>query len=316
MVASNHPKQLTQTEKRIFTAIRESILQDPRIEQIEEHPNLSVTPDDLNESVRKEPDDFGQKESDRPAATDQVTKPFIELTRPDVGENSPEVSENNDDMISSPSISPPEPLAESSPENESPLTHDVSSGGPSAAKRLLRTCAWGVFVIGVVGAGFALLAYESQVKQILFGARDYLASIQSDPVSGAGSPKGPQPTLAISKPPNESKPSNENKLSNANKPSDEIKSSDEKPTDHAASAIPATTTPAKSVGTESSDLADMRRLLEQMLARQEQMAQDIAALQAAEKTINQQLSTLTSPPESPAVRTPTRRPMQSRGRVR
>ena len=49
MVASNHPKQLSQTEKRIFTAIRESILQDPRIEQIEEHPNLSVTPDDLDE---------------------------------------------------------------------------------------------------------------------------------------------------------------------------------------------------------------------------------------------------------------------------
>ena len=310
MVASNHPKQLTQTEKRIFTAIRESILQDPRIEQIEEHPNLSVTPDDLADSVRKEPDDFGQKESDRPAATDQVTKPFIELTRPEVGENNPEVSENNDDMISSPSIAPPEPLAEPNLENESPPTHDISRGGPSAARRLLRTCAWGVFVIGVVGAGFALLAYESQVKQILFGARDYLASIQSDPASGAGSPKGSEPTLAIFK------PSNENKPSNANKPSDEIKSSDEKPTDHAASVVPATTTPAKSGGTESSDLADVRRLLEQMLARQEQMAQDIAALQAAEKTINQQLSTLTSPPESPAVRTPARRPMQSRGRVR
>ena len=222
MVASNHPKQLSQTEKRIFTAIRESILQDPRIEQIEEHPNLSVTPDDLDEFVQKERDEPVRKEADRRAATDDVTKPLIELTRPEVGENNPEVSENNDDMISSPSIAPPEPLAEPNPENESRQTRDISSRRPSAARRLLRTCAWGVFFIGVVGAGFALLAYESQVKQILFGARDYLASIQSDPASGAGSPKGSEPTLAMSKP------------SNENKPSAEIKSSDEKPTDHAA----------------------------------------------------------------------------------
>ena len=136
-----------------------------------------------------------------------MTNPLIQLTRPEAGENNPEVSENNDDMISSPSISPPAPLAEPNPENESPLTHDISRRGPSAARRLLRTCVWGVFVIGVVGAGFALLAYESQVKQILFGARDYLASIQSDPASGAGSPKGSEPTLAISKPSNENKPS-------------------------------------------------------------------------------------------------------------
>ena len=298
MVASNHPKQLSQTEKRIFTAIRESILQDPRIERIEEHPNLSVTPDYLDESVQKERDEPVRKEADRRAATDDVTNPLIELTRPEVGENNPEVSENNDDMISSPSIAPPEPLAEPSPEDESGLTQDISRRGPSAATRLFRTCVWGVLVIGMVGAGFVLLSYEKQVKQIVFGARDYLASSRLDPVSGPGSPKGAEPTLAISKPSNENKPS------------------DEKSTDHAATVIPATTTSAKSVGTEYGDLADVRRLLEQMLARQEQMAQDIAALQAAEQTINQQLSTLTSPPESPAVRTPTRRTMQSRGRVR
>ena len=262
MVASNNAKQVTQNEKRIFTAIREGLLQDPRIRQIEGHPNVSVAPDCHDESVQKETD-----HSEETDVTERPTKP-----------NHPKVNENNNKIISSPSIAPAEPLVEPKLENEGRQTNETSSNRPSPAGRLFGTCVWGVFVVGMVGAGFALLSYEKQAKGIVFGAQDYLASGQLEPGFRTGSSTGSEPTLAISKP------------------------LDEKPTSDAATTlIPAgTTIPPKSVATDNGDLADVRRLLEQLVAEQEQMARDIAALQAAQQNINQQISSLA---ESPTVRT-------------
>ena len=39
-----------------------------------------------------------------------------------------------------------------------------------------------------------------------------------------------------------------------------------------------------------SDLADIRRIVEQFAARQDQMARDIATLQAAEQNVSQKMS--------------------------
>jgi hypothetical protein len=57
------------------------------------------------------------------------------------------------------------------------------------------------------------------------------------------------------------------------------------------------------------DLASVRRLVEQLAARQSQMAQDLATLQAAERDVSQKLSSLSQPPAHPPPRKPAPKPL-------
>lgn len=57
------------------------------------------------------------------------------------------------------------------------------------------------------------------------------------------------------------------------------------------------------------DLASVRRLVEQLAARQSQMAQDLATLQAAERDVSQKLSSVSQPPAHPPPRKPAAKPL-------
>jgi hypothetical protein len=61
--------------------------------------------------------------------------------------------------------------------------------------------------------------------------------------------------------------------------------------------------------TIAGDLASVRRLVEQLAARQSQMAQDLATLQAAERDVSQKLSSLSQPPAHPPPRKPAPKPL-------
>jgi hypothetical protein len=61
--------------------------------------------------------------------------------------------------------------------------------------------------------------------------------------------------------------------------------------------------------TIAGDLASVRRLVEQLAARQSQMAQDLASLQAAERDVSQKLSSVSQPPAHPPPHKPAAKPL-------
>lgn len=61
--------------------------------------------------------------------------------------------------------------------------------------------------------------------------------------------------------------------------------------------------------TIAGDLASVRRLVEQLAARQNQMAQDLATLQAAERDVSQKLSSASQPPAHPPPHKPAAKPL-------
>ena len=283
MVSSNNSKQLTEREEEILASIRESLLEDPRVRQIAGHASASAALDGHDKSL--------EEESDRADET-TMTDPLIKLPRREMGEN-------DNELISSPSIAPTEPSIEPNPQSRPRETSETSGRRPSVARRLARTSVLGIFVIAIVGAGLAVPYHELQVEKVVAGAAHYLASTALMPVRGTSSSQGPQSTFANSKP------------------------SDAQPIENAATLALGTASSAKSGETESRDLADVRRLLTQLVAgqeqlrqdiaklvaRQDQMGQDITALQAAERNVDQQISSLAVPP---TVRTPARKRMRSR----
>jgi len=190
-----------------------------------------------------------------------------------------------------PSITPAGPSLDPNPQQPSLQNERIPNIRPSVGWRVFRTVARGFIVIATVGAAFALLSYGDDKQRDLVRARDlslsWLSSVlRSD--SHQGSDGSAEPA---SKPSNQT-PSPSTALL-AGSPS--IQSV------QAPVAIESSPELQHQVETMTSDLTVVRRLMEQLAAKEDQMARDIATMQATEQNVSQKLSSL---PQSPTVRIP------------
>jgi len=168
----------------------------------------------------------------------------------------------------SPGIAPGEPLISLNPRG----TGFQGDGRPpdkrSVARRLLRTFALGVIVIVVACAALAWQSTDEKTKDIVRAWGISLGQLSSllgtKPAATPDAASG-----AISK--------GSEQGSAATRPSPE---------------------PQYQLEAMANDLSVMRRMLEQLAAKQEQMAQDIATVQAAEQKIGQQRAALPQPSAS------------------
>jgi hypothetical protein len=144
----------------------------------------------------------------------------------------------------------------------------LGNNRPSIGRRMFR-----LFIAAMIGVGATLAwqSYGDEVKQIVGTWAPSLAWLL--PVSAAGQLSAQDASLP-------------------------------KPTPAAAAT---STEVVQQLEPMARDLAAVRRSLDQLAAKQEQMAQNIATLQAVEQDIRQKMS---SPPPSRAVPTPPRRPPQ------
>ena len=153
-------------------------------------------------------------------------------------------------------------------------------GRRSVGKRAFRTFAYGVIIIVAVGAALAWQSADDKTKDMvrawgislnqLISAPDAKSPIVSDKVTEPVSKTSQQTSVA-----NNSSPDAHQQLESM-----------------------------------ASDLAAVRRIVEQLAAQQQQMAQDIAMLQAAEHNVGETKPTL---PQSSAV--PPRKNIQSESAV-
>jgi hypothetical protein len=168
------------------------------------------------------------------------------------------------------------------PSIASPEPQRISRDGASVGRRVLRTFVYG-FMIVVLG-GIVWRAYgDVRTKEIIVAwGRSSLNQLSS--VLGTKSMLGPD--LA---------------------PESGPKFSDQAAavTQSAPASVVAKASPElqQQFETIAGDLATVRRIVEQLAAKQEQMAQDIATLQAAELNVSQKLSSL----EAAAIRVPPRK---------
>ena len=148
----------------------------------------------------------------------------------------------------------------------------------SIRRRIVRTALMGLIVGAVAGAAYGWQSSDDQTRDAvrrLVQQLGGLSSILGNPPAGAESAADPAVQTADAKP---------------------MREAALQPT---ADAQPAAAVPPElqhRIETMGSDLALVQRTLEKLIARQEQMAQDIATLQSAQKSVAQKLS----PPPQPA----------------
>jgi outer membrane murein-binding lipoprotein Lpp len=159
----------------------------------------------------------------------------------------------------SPSIAALEPSIGMNPRQVSIQSDGISSDRPSMGRRVFRTFAYGFIVTVIVGAALAWEFGEDKTKDIVGGWGISLSGLSS--VLGTKSPTGPDVPAF-------------------------------KNTDQVSVAGGSSTEQQQQLGTVVNDLAVVRGIVEQIAAKQEQMAQEIAKLQAAEQTVNEKTSSL------------------------
>jgi hypothetical protein len=160
------------------------------------------------------------------------------------------------------------------PPRPSGFTDDQpTSDRPSIGRRMFR-----IFIAVLIGIG-ATLAWQSYGDEAKEMVRTWAPSL------------GPLLPVSAMKSP----------------PDSQVSAQDESPSRSSPAAAAPSPGVLQQLEPMARDLAAVRRGLEQLAARQEQMAQNIAALQAAEQDIRQRMS---SPPPSRAVPTPPRKPPQ------
>lgn len=159
---------------------------------------------------------------------------------------------------------------------------DVAGVRPSLGRRMVRTV---IAVLIGVGATLAWQSYGDEAKELIATMAPSL-----------------RPFLFISaaKPPLDARVATQNAAGAQSAPN----AQNAAPAAPANSAIPPQPV-QQQIETMTGDLAAVRASLDQLAAKQEEMAQNIAALQAIEQDIKQKLS---SPPASQAVPMPRRKP--------
>ena len=167
----------------------------------------------------------------------------------------------------SPSIAPVEPSIAVSP-REASFQRDGISRGHSVGRRVFRTFAYGFVIIVTVGAALAWQSSDDKTKDMVRAWGFSLSQLSS--VLGTKSPVA----------------------------SDVATGPLSKTSEQASVAVGPSPEALHQLDTMVSDLAVVRRIVEQLAAKQEQMAQDIATLQATKQNVSEKKSSL---PQTSAV---------------
>jgi hypothetical protein len=178
-----------------------------------------------------------------------------------------------------PGIAPVEPSIGVNPRQASFQRYGISRGR-SVGRRVFRTFAYGFIIIVTVGAALAWQSSDDKTKDMVRAWGISLSQLSS--VLGTKSPAA----------------------------SDVAAKPVSKTSEQASVAAGSSPEAQHQLETMGSDLAVVRRIVEQLAAKQEQMAQDIATLQAAEQNVSEKKSSL---PQSSAV--PPRKNMHSEAAV-
>lgn len=276
-----------QAEQRILSEIRECLLQDPRFARLGGHPHevraldrhgeyhvaADIVPEPSTERIKRQAiAQVGEITGDHPStaphalAIDQKARP--------AGLQNEEISSD------SPSIAPVAPSIDPNPQQPTAQIAEVSNDGPSVAKRLFRAGAYGFIITVIVGTAFIWQSSDDTTKELAKGWVNSLVwspsllhnvSPESDVASQVISTTSDQPlmgTMVILPTASASQPT---------------------PTSTATESLPDLKRQFEAI---ASDLAIVRRIVEQVAARQDQMARDIATLQADEQNVRQKISTL------------------------
>jgi len=178
----------------------------------------------------------------------------------------------------SPSIAPVESIGVDP--RQASFQSDGISRGRWVGRRVFRTFAYGFVIIATVGAALAWQSSDDKTKDMVRAWGISLSQLSS--VLGTKSPAA----------------------------SDVAAKPVSKTSEQASVAAGSSPEAQHQLETMVSDLAVVRRIVEQLAAKQEQMAQDIATLQAAEHNVSEKKSSL---PQSSAV--PPRKNMHSEAAV-
>lgn len=168
--------------------------------------------------------------------------------------------------------------------------NDHLAGRPSIVRRVLRSLArFSIAVLIGVGATLAWQSYGDTAREMLSTQVPSLSWLSVSTTTPTPDAEG-----------------------SAQKPA----GSQSAPAQTAPSAAAATTSEFTQLEPIAHDLAAMRRSLEQLAAKQEQMAQNIAAMQAAEQDIRKKMMAQTisdqprKPPKPPANSSPAQSPVR------
>ena len=194
-------------------------------------------------------------------------------------DQNPHPERHQTEEISNPSIAPDTPSIPPNLQQSISKNDEAFSDRPSAAKQLIRTGACGFVITVIVGSAFIWQSSDDTTTEM---AKSWINSLVRS--SSLLPTKLPHEHDVASLPVSTT--------------------SDQLPAE--AAVIPPTASAdklaSKSIASESfpdlqqqfktiaSDLAIVRRLVEQVSARQDQMAQDIETLQAAEQDLSQKIS--------------------------
>jgi len=159
----------------------------------------------------------------------------------------------------SPAIAPLEPSIGVHPPQPSLQSPTISRGKRSVGRRVFRTFAYGFIIIVAVGAALAWASGDDKTKDMVRSWGSSLSRLS--PVLGTRSPAASAMVQPVSKTSEQAS--------------------------FAAGSFPEA---QHQLETMVSDIADVRRILEQLAAKQEQMAKDVAALQAAKQNISEKKS--------------------------
>ena len=168
-----------QDEQRILSAIRESLLQDdPRMAQLggRPHDNTALEKDDksVDEVSYHAAAGIVPEHSTKPIER-QATAQVAAITRDDSPSSAPNAlaidqSAQPSSLLgssNSPSIAPDAPPYD--PHSQQTSSRDVSSAGPSVAKRLFRTGAYGVVITVIVSTAFVWQSSDNTTRGMVKG---------------------------------------------------------------------------------------------------------------------------------------------------
>jgi hypothetical protein len=271
-----------QDEQRILSEIRECLLQDPRFARLgrhahedgEYHVAAGIVPEPSTEPIMRQAIAQGSRISgDSPSAAPNALA---------IDQNAQPAGLHNEESPSdSTSISPVAPSIDPNRQQPTAQSEEVSNDGPSVAKRLFRTGAYGFIITVIVGTAFVWQSSDDTTKEMAKGWVNSLvwsSSLhphnlppESEVASEAISTTSDQPLMGttVILP-----------TTSASQPT---------PTSTAAESFPDLKRQLEAI---ASDLSIMRWIVEQVAARQDQMARDIATLQADEQNVKQKISAL------------------------
>jgi hypothetical protein len=269
----------------ILVALRQSLIEDPRMGTV---------------AVRAD----GHDSSDSLYATAQNEThhgPGTSVAKSSVDQNLGQTSLQSDgNPADSPSIAPIESSSELNPGQANRQTDGTSYDRPTVGRRIFHHVIRSFVFIAMIGVAFALLSYGDAKKKDIIRTWDLSLSWLSSVLRTSSSQWSDVAVPTVSKSLDQTSSRNTALL----------------PATVGAQSAPALVAPGPSpeaqhqLETIANDLAVLRHLVEQLAARQDQMAQDMATLQVGEQNLSQKISLL---PQSRTVHIPRKKVVSKKG---